>query len=101
MRLLMRLWTILAFVPLLAGCDALFYWPDDIQPTDKIKTADDAIHLIQHACAGGDKKPDHWDAHLEGDTWIVTWKAKRESVDAEIKKSDGFVTLCRINHPDY
>jgi hypothetical protein len=97
----MRLIALALALPLLAACDLVFYQPDPIQPTDKVKTEDDAIKLTRRDCGGGDAKPDHWGAHLEGDTWIVTWNAKRESVDAEIKKSDGFFTLCRINLPEY
>ena len=96
----MRLAALALALPLLAGCSVV-YGSDDIQPTDTVKTGDDAIRLTLKNCGGGDAKPDHWSAHLEGDTWIVTWTAKRESVDAEIKKSDGFFGLCRINHPEY
>lgn len=79
----------------LASC-SLVYWPDDIAPTDAVKTEADAIKLADKNCGPPrhDPERDHWDAHLEGGTWIVHWSNRQSSIDVEIDKKDGGINAC-------
>lgn len=78
-----------------AGC-SLIWRPDDIAPADAVKTAEQAIKLAMDHCARSpaDPDPDHWDAHLEHDIWIVHWEHDRKGISARIEKSDGTFEQC-------
>jgi hypothetical protein len=76
--------------------------PDPILPGDAVTTKKQAIQLAMKGCPPPERDPDtgFWEAHLDGNTWIVYYEHNIQSVSAKINKSNGAFEECDINDAD-
>jgi hypothetical protein len=77
--------------------------PDQILPGDAITSDKQAIQLAMKNCppAKRDTDPGFWEAHIEGNTWVVYFEHNAQSVTAKINKSNGAFEDCKINEGTY
>ena len=77
--------------------------PDQILPGDAVTSDKQAIQLAMKNCppAKRDSDPDFWEAHVEGNTWVVYFEHNAQSLTAKINKSNGAFEDCKINDGAY
>lgn len=77
--------------------------PDPILPGDAIKTDRQAIQLAMKNCppAKRDADPSFWEAHIEGNNWVVYFEHNVQSVTAKINKSTGTFEDCKVSDGTY
>jgi len=76
--------------------------PDQILPGDAVTTKKQAIQLAMKNCPPAKRDADmgFWDAHIEGNSWLVYYEHNTDYVSAKINKSNGVFEDCQVNDQD-
>jgi hypothetical protein len=76
--------------------------PDPVLPGDAIITKKQAIQLAMKNCPPAKRDTDmgFWDAHIEGNNWLVYYEHNTAYISAKINKSNGAFEDCQVNDQD-